>query len=211
MASRFNRSVRRAKDMALQLLGIAAVVPALINYLRGRPIPHKAWMALMRAHCASNGRMSDILDGAVRLLRPGRPPADVTGLLGHFTVADQRRIANAIARDGYYIFNSRMPDELCAQIEAFAMRTPAMIDGEMERNKDLVSYEPSNPKGHLYKIREQDSAECDAIQSLMADEALLAIAETISGNGYKPARTCPLRLAAPGKRVAVSEAGERGR
>jgi len=169
------------KDFCLLLLGAGAVIPAVINHMRGRQIPHKAWEALMRAHCASNGRLSDFLDGAVRLLQPGRPPADVTGLLGPFTVADQRRVADAIARDGYYIFDSTMPEEICAEIEAFAMRVPAMIDGELDQSNELVAYEPINPKGHLYKIREQDAAECDAIQALMADEALLAIAEAYLG------------------------------
>ena len=181
MASHSRSPVRRAKDLALEFLGGAAVIPALINYLRDRPIPHKAWMALLRAHCVGNGRLSDMLDGTIRVLRPAQAPTDATGLLGHFTAADQRRIADAIARDGFYVFDRRMPEVLCAEIEAFALRTPAMIDGEMEQTTDRVSYEPQNPKGHLYKIREQDSAECDAIQSLMADQALLAIAETYLG------------------------------
>ena len=181
MANRFDSLVRRAKDIALQLSGAAAVAPALVSHFRGRPIPHNAWMAMMRAHCAGNGWVSDVLDGALRRLQPSRPPADVTGLLGRFTVADQSRIADAIARDGYYIFDNTMPEKICAEIEAYAMRTPATISGELEDRSELVAYEPENPKGHLYRLREQDAAECDAIQALMADQALLAIAEAYLG------------------------------
>ena len=181
MADRSKSLVRRAKDLALELLGAAAIVPALASYVRGRPIPHKAWHALMRAHCASNGRTTDMLDAAVGLLRPARPAKDVTGLLGQFTAADQKRIADIIARDGYYIFENRMPENVCAEIEAFAKRTPAMIEGGLEQSDGLAVYEPENPRGHLYKIRERDAAGCDAIQALMADQALLAIAEAYLG------------------------------
>jgi hypothetical protein len=134
-------------------------------------------MRLLDAHCASNGRFTEILNIFTRILRPPRRPAPVNGLLGPLGVEEQQIIVQTIVRDGFYIFPNRLPADLCDQIELFARRTPAIIESNRELREPLIKYDPEHPVSHTYKILERDSVENGAIQRLMADEAFIAIAE----------------------------------
>jgi len=154
-----------------------AVLSAIRCHREGRGIAHRDWEKILSAHCISNGTFTDWLTPALRMLNPPRPPSNATGLLGHFSVADQRRIAGQIARDGYYIFENRMPEHVCQAVEDFARTCPALMEDEFGVSNEPAVYDPSRPAARLYKIREKDSLASPAIQSLMADEAFMRIAE----------------------------------
>src|SRR5438128_1810448 len=98
----------RVLSTLYKILGTAAIFRALYNYYRNGRISHEAWMALLRAHCASNGRATERLNPIIRVLRPPRRSAPANGLLGYFGVEEQKTIARTIARDGFYVFPNRL-------------------------------------------------------------------------------------------------------
>jgi hypothetical protein len=149
----------------------------LREYHRGGQISKGNWEKLLRAHCASNGRLTSLLSPLLRVMRPPRNPAPVTGLLGHFNVDCQRMIVSTLRRDGFYVFPSLMPVEICDEIEAFAAATPAVTEFNRAQNLALEKYDPRLPLSRTYKIRESDSINSPAIQKLIGDQAFIAIAE----------------------------------
>jgi hypothetical protein len=155
-----------------------SVASALRDFRRGRVIDHRDWENILKAHCITNGGFTERLTPLLRRLNPPRPSADATGLLGHFTVADQRRIAECIARDGYYIFEQTMPESICSAIENFARTCPAYMEDEFGLAEKPVVYDPEHLAARLYKFRENDSLSSPAVQALAADDAMLRIAET---------------------------------
>jgi hypothetical protein len=146
-------------------------------YTRGK-VSRQAWYGLLNAHCRTNGRFTERLRPILHRLRPPRPPATVSGALGEFSVAEQKRIAQAIAKDGFYVFERLLAPEICNQIEQFAAATPGQPDGRPSDPREFVRFDPNHPIARTYKIAKEDIVTNHGMQRLMADPVFLGIAET---------------------------------
>jgi hypothetical protein len=153
----------------------------LQQYRRSGQVSRQVWMHLLAAHCASNGRTTTLLNLITRLTRPPRRPRPLDGLLGHFTVERQHEITAAIERDGFYVFPEIMPGDFLDDVQAFATRTPAVIENNRDLRDPLVAYDPSHPISRTYKIREPDALRNENMQRLIADPVFVAIAENYLG------------------------------
>lgn len=154
-----------------------ATVSGLREFRREGQISHGNWDKLLRAHCVTNGRLTALLDPILQVMRPPRKPVPVTGLLGHFSIEEQGKIVSALRRDGFYIFSSLIPTEICEEIETFARVTPAITESNRDQRQPLEKYDPGHPLSRTYKFRESDAIRASAIQRLIGDQAFSAIAE----------------------------------
>ena len=87
-----------------------------------------------------------------RWLRPEPPRRAVQGFLGEFSVADIERVVAQLDRDGIAILDRRLPEPMCAALEALARSTPALPLGRQE--KEL--YRAETASALLYDISEPD-------------------------------------------------------
>jgi hypothetical protein len=156
---------------------LAGTMGGVREFHRSGAISHGNWEKLLQAHCATNGRLTTLLGPLLRMIRPPRKPAPVTGLLGRFNVATQNKIVSEIRRDGFYVFPTLIPPAICDEIEAFAKVTPAVTESNPDRRMPLERYDPGHPLSRTYKMRESDSVNVAAIQKLLGDQVFLAIAE----------------------------------
>jgi hypothetical protein len=160
-------------------LRYARAVYSTVRTHRGsREFSQQSWNAILDAHCRTNGRSTDDLLPLLRRLAPVRAPRDAVGLLGRFTVSEQQRIAEQISRDGYYIFETLLPETICGRIEEFARSSPANIFDEFGYKGETAPYDPNNLHGRLYKFAESALAGNSALQQLMGDEVFRRIAES---------------------------------
>jgi hypothetical protein len=156
---------------------LRATVGGVREFHRKGQISHANWEKLLRAHCVTNGRLTTLLTPLLRVIRPPRKPVPVTGLLGHFSVEEVRRIVSVLRRDGFYVFPSLMPAAICDEIEAFAKVTPAITESNRAQCLPLEKYDPAHPLSRTYKFRECDSIRTPALQKLIGDQAFIVIAE----------------------------------
>jgi hypothetical protein len=156
---------------------VAVTALGLIKYLLTGRSAFSARMALLDLHCRANIRIDEWIGPVVRTLRPPRAPAPVSGILGNFSIDRQNKIAEAIARDGFYVFDEKVPAEICDEIERFAAHTPALIHDAGEAEKPLMVYDPVTPISKIYRLPEAQSVTNRGIQRLMGDPAFLRIAE----------------------------------
>jgi hypothetical protein len=141
-------------------------------------IPDDARAAALKLHCRTNGRFTQGLAAALRIVHRPQPPRPVTGILGDLAVAEQMQIATQLRRDGFYVFNARLPAALCNEIEAFARATPAIIAGRASRPDQRRRFEPTAPEGKKYYFAEDEIVGNRAMQRLMGDPMMLAVAES---------------------------------
>lgn len=134
-------------------------------------------ISLLELHCATNGKSSDALARLLKLFESIRKPKEVSGMLGYFSVAEQARVVEEISKNGFYIFEKPLPNHLCDQIGEFALKTPASL----ENTDKLELFDPQNPKSKTYRLAEYTIAQNPAMQELMADPSILAIAEQYIG------------------------------
>jgi phytanoyl-CoA dioxygenase PhyH len=156
---------------------IGKVLGGVVDYYRRGDVALDARSALLKLHCSTNGRMTDRLATVLRALRPARRPTPVSGLLGDLSVDAQDSIANQIARDGYYVFEQRLPESLCDEIQQFAEETPCTVENRGREPKDRMLFDPAAPVSKTYRVTEEDIIRSRAMQRLMSDPAVLAVAE----------------------------------
>lgn len=147
------------------------------EFYKSGDVSAEARRAVLDLHCKTNGTFTDGLAALMRRLYPAHSPKPVTGLLGTFSVEQQQGIAAQIERDGYYKFETRIPEDLCDEIFAFGQRTPCLVEGRSRDVKDREIFDPANPISITYRVVEEDIIENPAMQRLMADPVFPAIAE----------------------------------
>ena len=157
------------------------VLGGLWGFYRSGRHSKRAWRGALHAHCRTNGRSTRYLAGLLRMIKPKARLEPVTGLLGELSVAAQHRIAQTLAREGFYIFERRIPPELCDEIERFAATTPASIEGRGTTPAERIVYDPGHPVSRTYRLSEDDIVANPGVQQLMGDPSILAVA-----NAYLP-------------------------
>lgn len=174
--------IRFLKTYCRMLLDIGRVGLACLRfYLLKTQVSSADRLALMRLHCATNAKSSDFMATVLRMFEGIRTPAAASGLLGDLSVEQQSEIAKAIDRDGFYVFEKRLPAELCDAIEKFAQATPGSLEGYGTASGDLKLFDPSNPKSKTYRLQERTIAQNPSMQQIMADASILAVAESYIG------------------------------
>lgn len=163
------------------LPGLLGLVEGVYDYYAKGRVSERAWQRLLRAHARSNGRFTEWLRPLVAALRVRRKPRAASGLLGNFSPEQQAEIVRRLSRDGFYRFDTLMPQNVCDEIQRFAEVTPAAPSGDPRQATAKVIYDPARPVGAVYKIVEPDAIHCSAMQRLIADEAFIAIAEAYIG------------------------------
>jgi hypothetical protein len=166
----------------LALVGFSAgAIGGLADYFKTGQVAHRSWGRILKAHCLTNGRSTALLSLVTRMVRPPRPHKDVRGLLGPFTIADQRQIVKRLDRDGFFVFSELMPDDFCKQVETFAAGVDTVIESNRDLKEPLQPYDRSHPVSRTYKVREEDAVTNSAVQRLLADPVFVALAESYLG------------------------------
>ena len=166
-------------NRALRMFGnVAHVVSGLARYYLGGTMPPAARAAALRLHCATNGRFTEGLAPPLRWLRPARRPQPASGFLGTLSTERLNMIASAIRRDGFYVFENRLPDVLVDELTRFAAARPAFVPGVSKSFADRYLFDASAPMGKKYSIVESEIVQSQGMQQLMADPSFLAVAET---------------------------------
>lgn len=163
----FRRTARNILDAGSIIAGLGEY------YLRGDVSPGVR-QALLRLHCRTNGTATAMLTPLMRTIRPPRRRTSVNGVLGTLSPERQKEIADTIARDGFYKFEARLPEALCDEIDAFARKMPALV----ETSQELTLFDQDRPISKTYRILEPDVVRSRAMQELMADRSILAVAES---------------------------------
>jgi hypothetical protein len=160
------------------LIAASRVLRGIHRFSRVGVIPDDARAAALDLHCRTNGRFTQGLAAALRIVRRPQPPQPVTGVLGNLAVAEQREIAGRLRQDGFYVFDTLLPAALCDEIEAFARATPAIIAGRDVGPDQRRRFDPAAPDGKKYYFAEDEIVANGGMQLLMGDPMMLAVAES---------------------------------
>jgi hypothetical protein len=162
------------------LIDVFSVLRSVLSYFLISVRPNTSQrLSLLRLHCATNGWISWFLARCFKLVYPKRPLESATGLVGELSVSKQREIVSKLDQDGYFVFPKQLPTALCDQIEKFASKTPAKVEGQDQPNQ---LFDPKKPVSITYRLDESLIARHEGIQILMSDPALLSVAEGYLGS-----------------------------
>jgi ectoine hydroxylase-related dioxygenase (phytanoyl-CoA dioxygenase family) len=140
-----------------------------------------AHQAFVRLFCLSRGLSNDWMHRVVVTLDGGCTLPQPRGLLGVRTVKDADQIADSIRRNGYHVFDQKLPSDMCDRLLAFAMTTPASLrpmTGEEGPRKNDEIYDRTHPKTVRYDFHVGDVLEHPDVQGLMADPSILMVSQS---------------------------------
>lgn len=162
--------IERLADVA----DAAAILGGLAYYGVRSETPERAYQGMIRQFCRSAGRSNDLISRGVSLLRRPHEFAQHEGALGDL---NRQPITEALDRDGYYVFDKRLPDAVCDELTELALRTPALAQGIGGKPDEMLVIDRANPQAVRYEIPTRDLVANARVQSLMADWSLLTIAQ----------------------------------
>ncbi len=174
MQNTFKSALSAVKGTASDIRSLASGLRA---FDKTGETPPAAYHSLVRLHCRTRGNSNELLHKTICLQNPpyALPPA--TGVLGKLDDKEVSRIAGEITTNGYYIFPSRLPADVCARLMAFATSTEATLNPAKPALPPTLIYDRQDPAAETYWFDEQALFDAPDVQALAADPSLLAVAQ----------------------------------
>ena len=142
--------------------------------------PKVSYLSLRKLYYTSNGQFNNKISNKISLSTPPEFKSDpATGILGTLDEVDIKKISEKIKMDGYYIFETELKEEMINDLMEFSLNTDArLIPSDSTKFEKYNREEPSAVK---YQFQEQDLIQNKTVQSIMADNSLIAVAQNFLG------------------------------
>jgi len=160
------------------------------EFLRTGTTSASAYAAMRQLSFRTNGRYNDFMAALSSLCHPPRKLAIARGVLGELNSKSIGLIAEHIRRDGYCIFERKLPENMQQALVEFALRVPAKPlatpknDSFTQFEYRLLAdclYDRTNIVSTLYNFDLQTIAEQSVVQELLTDETILSVARAYLG------------------------------
>ena len=99
------------------------------------------------------------------------------GVIGKISKDKIKKICNSIKHNGYYIFDSKLPKDICEDLINFSYSINATVEKDEDNESIQLKYDASSPVSSTYRFSEQDLVLNNIVQKLMAEPAFLEIAQ----------------------------------
>ena len=175
--------LRSLKRLARAGIDVASLAGGWITYVVTGRTPQWAGMSLIRLFCASGGRSNDLM---ARLVSWRFPPVAIAAAPGFLPARDAQQVARgtaALRERGYHVLEHRVPDQISDRLLDFALMQPAILrasEGQTGSPRTAL-YDPQHPQAVRYEYAQQVLIDNPDIQKLMADPALIGIAQAYLG------------------------------
>ena len=170
---------------------IGMVIEVLTGYAsffrRGRT-PIESFYRMRNLYCITDGKFNDIVAWITGLFHPPYPIKKSSGPTGNIRAGEIEEIVSMLKRQGFCVFEQKLPENLCDELVRFALETPATVlpvsspgRDQSEYPEESVVYDRNNIISPKYALPMQAVAENLVAQRLLIDEKLLAIAQSYLG------------------------------
>jgi hypothetical protein len=153
-----------------------------LHYLIWRFTPNWAYQSMIGLFCATGGASNDLLSRFLSRLHPPREVVSNEGILGSLHPRELSRIVTDLDKNGYHIFENRLPAEICDRLLQFAltnrcsMRAMTGLNGA--ETSCFVEYFPRDkPERARYDFEAQDVIDNHDVQRIMADHSFIKVAQ----------------------------------
>lgn len=172
------------KNWIRGLLYTAKLIVGLVFFVAFKKTPAFAYQAMVGLFCLTKGYSNDVLSKIIGYFKRPYRFSQPNGLLG--AMGDERRdqISCRLREEGYYIFENRLPKEICDSLLQYAtthvceMRN--MDDGNL-RKSVLTLYHREAPQAVRYDFDTQDLLNNRDVQNIFADMSFAAVAQDYLG------------------------------
>jgi hypothetical protein len=152
----------------------------LKKFNKKRSTPQESYLAMRKLFVLTNGFFNDFFSLYLNVLYPKYKKNVMKGILGNLSETELNNIVSQIKKEGYYLSNCRLDDQIIENLIDFAQKTPAsflnLSSGQPDSHDQLI-FDSDNPISPIYKFNTQQLLENQNIQKLVVDQSLLAVAQ----------------------------------
>lgn len=149
--------------------------------------PEPAYHAMRRLYWLTNGRFNDLVSLLLKIIHPPKKIKIQNSVLGQLSKTDIKSITEEIREQGYYVFDAKLSQSQIESLLDFARSTPsqALLTGDAVKigayAEELLPYASHKIESPKYNMRKEDMIQNQAIQELLIDDGILAVAQKYLG------------------------------
>ena len=129
----------------------------------------------------TKGKINDDLSGSIIKKVGTYKLQSQSGVLGNLSKSDLDRIVSVINKDGYYIFDNKLKDDVISVLTNYALTFEAELIPHPPDGRRRAKYERKNLISPRYQFDEAVLTENKLVQELLTDCSLLAVAQEYLG------------------------------
>jgi hypothetical protein len=174
LLSEFYFVARWQKDLLVFLKGY-------LYYLKHKVSPVNAMQEIVNSFTATDGEFNRAIANILTSFKTKHKLNPQNGILGNEVSS---KLVEQLKKDGYYLFESKLPNDILKKLQDFALQSPAKplvnINGKFEWGNDTV-YDSAKLISTKYNFTTQNCIENETIQQLCTDESILWLMQEYLG------------------------------
>jgi hypothetical protein len=167
------------------LLHSAKLMVGFTIYLVLKKTPPFAYQSMVSLFCLTRGYSNDFLSRLIGLFSRPHRFSNADGILGNMAEKTQiDHVVSALREYGFYVFENRLPDELCDRLLQYATSHPCKMrpmDGDQSGKPVATIYHRGAPQSVRYDFDTQDLLDNHDVQKILADLSFAAVAQDYLG------------------------------
>lgn len=157
-------------------------IAGYLVYLFKNSTPGFAHASMINLFCASSGKSNDFINKIISFFSKKYNIENATGLLGNLSDnINLESIISIINKDGYYIFENRLSDEVCDLLLKFSLEEESVIrrmDGQQSEENLLGYYKRGEPQTVRYEFFSEKVINQEQVQTLLSDSSFVKVAQS---------------------------------
>lgn len=141
-----------------------------------------SYYSFRKLFVASKGKINDNLSNALKRRIGKYELPSQSGVLGNLNQVDMDRIIDAINRDGYFIFQTKLKNETISSLLDYALQYEAKLIPSAADGRTRAKYDRKNLLSARYQFDEVKLTSNKLVQELVTDSSLLAVAQEYLGS-----------------------------
>lgn len=173
------------KKYILVLFHLIRLVFGVCVYKFCKKTPEYAYQSMVFLFCRSQGRFNDLLSWVIGAKNGKYDFEPMTSVVGELSQSCRKNINAALREQGYYVFESRLPADICDRLLEYALTHPCKMrpmDGSGLSAPIRTIYHRDSPQAVRYDFETQDLLGNEDIQNIMADTGFAAVAQDYLGS-----------------------------
>ncbi|MDX2212957.1 MAG: GSCFA domain-containing protein [Oculatellaceae cyanobacterium bins.114] len=143
--------------------------------------PFGAYLSLRELYCLTNGEFNDFISNVLGIYYPEYSLRQVKGLLGKLDDRAMDEVVQSLQKDGFYQFEYKLSKQHCEELKNFALTNPCRPNSLDAESDVRTLYDRQSALATLYYFDEKVLINNPLIQTLVADQSLLGIAQAYLG------------------------------
>ncbi|TGN08014.1 phytanoyl-CoA dioxygenase family protein [Leptospira ilyithenensis] len=165
------------------IVNVSKIKKGFDEFAKTNQTPSESYLSMINLFCSTKGYSNEFIHFFISKKYPKIKLENHEGTLGTKSIADVRKIADAIKRDGYFVFKNGITRKVAEYLYDYGINNEASVL-PLETNNGPLRKEKINlndPVTIRYTFSEEDLINDPTIQELMTDNSILSVAQEYLG------------------------------